>query len=58
MQNAGGAKEKGKTGWNSVHYKNRVHQMLMFFFWVGVYFFESHPIYGQTQGFSVVFLTL
>jgi hypothetical protein len=24
----------------------------------GFYFFESHPIYDQTQGSSVVFLTL
>jgi hypothetical protein len=24
----------------------------------GVFFFESHPIYDQTEGFSVVFLIL
>jgi hypothetical protein len=33
--------------------------MLMFFFSrVGFYFSEFHPIYDQTQGASVVFLTL
>ncbi len=30
-----------------------------FFFWVGFFlFFEFHPIYDQTEGSSVVFLTL
>jgi len=32
--------------------------MLMFFFWVGFYFFDSQNIYDQTQGSSVFFLTL
>ncbi len=32
--------------------------VFLFFFWVGFSFFESHLIYDQTQGFSVVFLTL
>jgi hypothetical protein len=31
---------------------------MFFFFWVDFYFFESHPIYDQTQSFSVVLLTL
>ncbi len=57
MQN----KEKGKTGWNSVYHKNWGPNTLefFFFFWgVGFYFFESHPIYDQTQSCIVVFLTL
>jgi hypothetical protein len=29
-----------------------------FFFWVGFYFFEFHPIYDQIQGSSIVFFTL
>jgi hypothetical protein len=52
----GGAEEKEKTGWNSVHDKN----------WGSptplnadvFYFFESHPIYDHAQGSSVDFITL
>jgi len=53
--NSGGAKEKGKTSWNSVHHKNWGPPPLnpnVFFF------FQSHLTYDQTQGSSVVFLTL
>ncbi len=31
---------------------------VFFFFGVSFFFFEFRPIYDQTQGFSVVFLTL
>jgi hypothetical protein len=59
--NSEGAKEKGKTGWNSVYHKNwgPPHPwMLMFFFVVGFFFFFGifYPIYDHIQGSSVVFL--
>jgi hypothetical protein len=48
-------KEKGKTEWNSVHHKNWGAPPVN----ANVFnFFESHPIYDQTQGSSAVFLTL
>jgi hypothetical protein len=49
-------KKKEKTGWNSVHHKNwgPPHPWMLMFF----KFFESHPIFDQTQGSSVVSLTL
>jgi hypothetical protein len=32
--------------------------LMFFFFWGRFLFFEFHPLYDQTQGFSVIFLTL
>jgi len=56
------ALKQGKTGWNSVYYQiwwfSEFHPLLnanLLFLHV---FFESHPVYGQTQGSGVVFFLL
>jgi hypothetical protein len=52
--NSGGAKKMERQGESQFTTKTEVHPPLN----ANVFFFESHHIYDQTPGSSVVFLTL
>jgi hypothetical protein len=59
---SGGAQAKGKTGWNSVYDQNEwfseFHPPSNCNVLFSKFFFESHPVYDQTQGYGAVLFLL